>query len=194
MAIDIFVTNAIKYYNGCVSQTVNLLILLCSNRCSKFTFINKENSSSGFIETSCWKSNSSIKRPHGSFVTTIKDKKQEVQPQSHESDIDYTLNHLFENYKLDFHGLLPSQAVGILSKALRKWWNTELEERELSRKRLNLVNVCCVNPLIIITGRGIHSIGGVSKVRIQVKKFLKNNNYVFDEEPSFFTVYGRRSN
>ncbi|SMN18890.1 similar to Saccharomyces cerevisiae YKL090W CUE2 Protein of unknown function [Maudiozyma saulgeensis] len=187
----VFVTHAIKYYNGCVAQTVDLLILLCSNKCSKFTFIN-EDTNSDFIETNSWRSKSSTKAPRGSYKTISNDIKQKYEPQSQKIDINYTLDHLFENYRLDFHGLLPSQAVEILSRALTKWWNAEVEERELRRKRLNLVNVCCVNPLIVITGRGIHSVGGISKVRIQVKKFLENKNYVFDEEPSFFTVYGKR--
>ncbi|KAG0662974.1 hypothetical protein C6P45_000926 [Maudiozyma exigua] len=184
-----FIRNALKYYNGSVEQTIDCLMLIITNKGSKFTFINNNKEENQFIETNSWKSRKN------NNLTTVPIAAHYTQTNNSLSlpDTRSFLYNLFDNYKLDFHGLLPSQATDILSKALRKWWDKEIEEREMSNKRFNLVNVCCVNPLIVITGRGIHSVGGISKVRIQVRKYLNSSTFVFDEEPSFFVIYGKKS-
>mgnify|MGYP003365485641 CR=1 FL=1 len=185
----VFIKNALKYYNGSVEQTIACLILIITNKGSKFTFINDNSVENKFIETNTWKS----KKSKTLAIVPIITHKTNIAKSSSLPETNSILDSLFENYRLDFHGLLSTQAADILSKALTKWWNKEMEEREMSNKRLNLVNVCCVNPLIVITGRGIHSVGGISKVKIQVRKYLKNSNFVFDEEPSFFVIYGKKS-
>ena len=104
------------------------------------------------------------------------------------------ISRLFETYSLDFHGFLPSTAVELLKKALEIWWGEELSEREMNAKRSITNNKALyVKPLTVITGRGMHSVGGISKVRVQVKKYLTSNNYIFWEEPSFFTIEGKKS-
>lgn len=185
----IFIKNVLKYYNGSVGQTIDCLILIITNKGSKFTFINNNSEENKFIDRNTWKLRKSNKMATAPVITHNTYITQSLPSQKTNT----FLHNLFDNYRLDFHGLSPSQATDILSKALTKWWNKEMEEREVSNRRLNLVNVCCVNPLIVITGRGIHSVGGISKVRIQVRKYLKNSNFVFDEESSFFVIYGKKS-
>ena len=98
----------------------------------------------------------------------------------------------FTNYRADLHGFLPDEAVSIVRECLKKWWAEELILREQKAQRLNQRIVANVKPFTIITGRGIHSVGGVSKVRKKVKYFLENNTFVFLEEPSFFIVEGKK--
>lgn len=178
----VFLTDALKYYNGDVPQTIDLLMFLISNDGSKFTFLTDAND--GFMQTSA----PQVKRPLSrNKINTNPNNRGNKEPTNDQ------LSHLFDTFRLDFHGLQPSEAVNILLRGLDIWWKAEIEQRELTLKRLNLVNVCCVQPLLVITGRGIHSLGGISNVRIQVRKTLKNSSYVFDEGPSFFTIYGKRT-
>ncbi|CAI4598588.1 unnamed protein product [Saccharomyces cerevisiae] len=104
------------------------------------------------------------------------------------------INNLFQTYRLDFHGFLPSEAVSTLKLALNKWWSKEVAERELNSHNINSYGskVQFVSPLIVVTGRGIHSIGGISKVRLQVKSFLEKNHYIFWEESSYFRIEGKK--
>ncbi|CAI4034675.1 hypothetical protein SMKI_11G1240 [Saccharomyces mikatae IFO 1815] len=104
------------------------------------------------------------------------------------------VNSLFQTYRLDFHGFLPNEAVSTLKLALNKWWSKEVAERELNSHNINSYGskVQFVSPLTVVTGRGIHSIGGISKVRLQVKSFLEKNHYIFWEESSFFRIEGKK--
>lgn len=104
------------------------------------------------------------------------------------------IENMFQTYRLDFHGFLPNEAVSTLNIALNKWWSKEVAERELNSHNINAYGskVQFVSPLVVVTGRGIHSVGGISKVRIQVKKFLERNYYMFWEESSFFRIEGKK--
>lgn len=99
---------------------------------------------------------------------------------------------VFQTFKMDFHGYTPQQAVNTLNRIITSWWHEELKQRELNNINLQKQNVACLEPLKVITGRGIHSIGGKSPVRYQVKRYLDLNNYIYNEEPSYFEVHGKK--
>lgn len=99
---------------------------------------------------------------------------------------------VFQTFKIDFHGYSPKQAVTTLNQIMNSWWDEELKQRELNNYNLRQRDVVCLEPLMVVTGRGIHSIGGKSPVRIQVKRYLQLNGYLFHEEPSYFQVYGKK--
>ena len=105
---------------------------------------------------------------------------------------DPTIDDVFETYKLDFHGFTPQHAVVVLNNIINKWWDEELKLRELNNYNMKQQSVTCLEPLTLITGRGIHSVGGKSPVRFQVKRYLQLNGYLFNEEPSYFEVYGKQ--
>ena len=112
-----------------------------------------------------------------------------------EMDSIYTdpkIGDVFETFKLDFHGFTPQQAIIVLNKIINKWWDEELRLRELNNYNMKQQRVTCLEPLTLITGRGIHSIGGKSPVRFQVKRYLQLNGYLFNENPSYFEVYGKQ--
>lgn len=93
---------------------------------------------------------------------------------------------------IDLHGYFPDEAVITAEACLDEWWNEELHERELNKQNLKQIKAMNVPAFKITTGRGLHSVGGYSKVRQRIKMFLDANSYVYIEEPSFFVIEGRR--
>ncbi|GMM53596.1 Cue2 protein [Maudiozyma humilis] len=191
----VFVKDVIVYYNGCVPEVIKLLLFIVTKGGMKLTFMVDQSPFDGFIA-----SNSIAPRktqtPKKITPKTSNKSMSHIPATMTETTGNLERKYLanvLDTFKLDFHGLLPDQATNILRKALKLWWDEEIQKREYNCKRINLVNVCCIPPLIVITGRGIHSAGGVSKVRIQVKKLLKNSPFVFDEGASFFTIYGKKT-
>lgn len=99
---------------------------------------------------------------------------------------------LFNNNKLDFHGFQPQEAVRVLKTFLNKWWLEEISARELDGGALGGSLARFVMPITVVTGRGIHSVGGFSKVKMKVQQFLEGSKYIYDESPSFFIVRGKK--
>ena len=95
--------------------------------------------------------------------------------------------------RLDFHGFLCNDALLVLHKCLNKWWEEELTQRELHNQKLSMSQVANVSPLTVITGRGIHSDNGVSKLKRDVRKFLDKNDYKYHEDTAYFVVLGKKS-
>ena len=197
-----FLRDALTYYRGDTEKTLDLCCLLAEQNGIKYSFLFDTPDGVGHRLEEHTHSNLTVttSRPptpstpskgskHGKTAETLGISKHREAIVSNERQ----LRDLFNTYKLDFHGYLPQEAESILRLALERWWNEEIMLRERNTIRLNLIEVRFVQPLIVITGRGIHSVGGVSKVRIQVKKLLENEMFVFDERPSFFTVYGKKS-
>ncbi|XP_052089601.1 uncharacterized protein LOC127726317 isoform X2 [Mytilus californianus] len=77
---------------------------------------------------------------------------------------------LEKNSTLDLHGLHVDEAVAALEKILPNK-QFELQSNPLRQKQY----------LIIVTGRGTHSRGGVSKLKPAVMNYLRRNEYRFSE-------------
>mgnify|MGYP003362060976 FL=1 len=192
----VFVKDVIIYYNGCVSEVIKLLLFIVTRRETKLTYMVDKSPFDGFIAANTLKTknipSAGTSRDGRGGRAGLKAHNSSMPCSDSRLEEKY-LNDVLVTFRLDFHGLLPQQAANILKKALTIWWNEEIHKREFNCKRMNLVNVCCIQPLIIITGRGIHSAGGISKVRIQVKKALASSPFVYDEGASFFTIYGKKT-
>lgn len=94
---------------------------------------------------------------------------------------------------LDLHNLTVPTALKATGLALRDWWKDELDQRHVDGKLTRFGwKVQFVSPFNLITGRGIHSEGGKSKIRIAVKNYLTRNNYVFEEYSGRFEIEGKR--
>lgn len=95
---------------------------------------------------------------------------------------------------LDLHGLLVPQAMSQTSSALSDWWKTEQTAR-IQDGRLHQYGATArfVDPLKVVTGRGLHSEGGVSKIKKGVRGYLERNGYLYEEESWGYVVHGRRS-
>lgn len=94
---------------------------------------------------------------------------------------------------LDLHNLTVPTALEATGQALRDWWKDELDQRLVDGNLTRFGSrVQFVNPLNLVTGRGIHSQGGKAKIRIAVKNYLTRNNYVFEEYSGRFEIEGKR--
>lgn len=190
-----FLKRALAFYKGNLQRTITLAFFIIESNGSRATHD---------ID------NSKVSADDKGFIPTIKSRPKRIQNSPGRETCTELNEGSFQNneqYKagkkmiegilsitrLDFHGFLPNNAVQILKICLKIWWHEELVERELNSQKLSITNVIHVSPLEVVTGRGIHSVGGVSILKKRVKKFLDENNYAYWEEPSYFTIMGRKS-
>lgn len=94
---------------------------------------------------------------------------------------------------LDLHGYTVADALAATQTAVSQWWATELEERTaagiMSRYGQKADHVL---PLNVITGRGIHSVDGTSRVRASVIRMLEQKGYLIELQAGLVTVVGKR--
>lgn len=186
-----FFEKALEFYNGDVTKTILLGKLILDTNCAQYTY--------GYLAKPQYGTATTIKSVKKPVIRTTKVAHEEktlnfdvfVDDESYKKGLTIVQD-TFANYRADLHGFLPDEAVSIVRECLKKWWAEELILREQKAQRLNQRIIANVKPFTIITGRGIHSVGGVSKVRKKVKNFLENNSFVFLEEPSFFIVEGKK--
>ncbi|KAI5964125.1 uncharacterized protein KGF55_002067 [Candida pseudojiufengensis] len=103
-------------------------------------------------------------------------------------------NNYLQNSELDLHRLTSIESLQLIKFTLKNWWSTELKLR-IEDGKLNKYGsiIKFIDPLLIITGRGIHSINGQSIIRKFVKDYLFKNKFIFDEELGIFFVKGKKS-
>ena len=95
--------------------------------------------------------------------------------------------------KVDLHGKTALEALSLTKKVLTAWWQEEIDHR-IEHGKLNLYgsSATFVDSLLIITGKGIHSVGGVSIIRRYVKEHLVRSGYLFEEGVGNFEVKGMK--
>ncbi|EJS42974.1 cue2p [Saccharomyces arboricola H-6] len=190
-----FLQKCLQFYDGDITKVLDLSTLLIED---EKNITKTWNFDEGFTMTSQDNCKQHLSRsstppaPHKNGANNLP--KSHFQNEEVHKEATSIMNNLFQTYRLDFHGFLPSEALSILKLALNKWWSKEVTERELNSHNINAYGskVQFVSPLVVVTGRGIHSVGGISKVRLQVKNFLEKNHYIFWEEPSFFRIDGKK--
>jgi len=109
-------------------------------------------------------------------------------------DIDYSDNIEKAPTVIDLHGQTVASALMTISKSLKNWWQMELNLRGNSAtqaQQARSLKALYAGPLNIITGKGLHSKQGVSRIKIQCRTYLRLNSYTFEEGDGFFTVTGR---
>lgn len=95
--------------------------------------------------------------------------------------------------KLDLHGYVVKDAVDIAEEAVDLWWSKELQQRETEGYYHRYGQKSqFVEPLELVTGRGIHSQGG-PKIRGLVIRMLTQRGYVFEEETGRVVVTGKKA-
>ncbi|OUM53519.1 hypothetical protein BVG19_g2811 [[Candida] boidinii] len=93
---------------------------------------------------------------------------------------------------IDLHELTVSQARSLCEKFVNDWWNEELRERELNGNSSKISKTIYLQPITIATGRGLHSAGGIPKIRIAIAKYLDSAGYRYTETGSTIIVSGKR--
>lgn len=96
------------------------------------------------------------------------------------------------NTKVDLHGFTVKEATDLAEQAVDHWWKEELDQRE-KEGRFNRYGYKCafVQPLDVVTGRGIHSQGG-PKIRGAVIKMLRSKGFQFEEDVGRVVVLGKK--
>lgn len=185
-----FFKKALEFYNGDVIKTVSLGLLIADHNCSSFTFEFMTSQDSNSKNTSYQKSThkGNIKdcrikdnKNLGIFSDSIK----------YERAIDI-IDNLFNKPIVDLHNFFPDEAEAIVNECLKRWWLQEKSLRERNKQNLKQIKVLNVPQLVIITGRGIHSVGGKSVIRQKIKKILIDGHYLILEEPSYFVILGKK--
>ncbi|KAI5956579.1 hypothetical protein KGF54_001054 [Candida jiufengensis] len=102
-------------------------------------------------------------------------------------------NQYLNNSQLDLHDFKLIDAIKLTKLVLNHWWNQEIQLRIQDGKLNKFGNlVQFVDEICLITGRGIHSINGISIIRKYVKDYLIKNKYIYDEGVGRFIVKGKR--
>lgn len=194
----VFLKQALIFYNGDSQKTISLALLVIDSKCAKETYNTDSGSqdiyAKDFLPTS--KTRSKQKVDHRQYQNPINTNELDpcaFQNEKHFEIGCHMIRNIFSISRLDFHGFVPNDAIQVLQACLEKWWKHELREREMKSQNLYISKVANVNPLEIVTGRGLHSVGGISRLKISVKKFLNDRNYLYWEEPSYFIIEGKKS-
>lgn len=94
---------------------------------------------------------------------------------------------------LDLHGFTKEDALRFAEIVTQKWWDTEIENRIIvGTISLNSKRIHCVQPLRIITGRGIHSSNGWSILKTGIRKHLERLKFIYEEALGSFLLNGKR--
>ncbi|RLV89944.1 Ubiquitin-binding protein CUE2 [Spathaspora sp. JA1] len=101
-------------------------------------------------------------------------------------------NNYITNHKIDLHNFSLPSSIKLLKLVLQHWWDQELAYRQDHGKFEKFTSLASIGSLTIITGRGIHSIGGVSPIKQYVLQYLTKTDYIFQEKIGSFEVKGRR--
>lgn len=188
-----FLKRALTFYRGDMSMTMSLALLIIEADLSCATY--KTEQSDLNLEEGFKMSSGSSKNSHlssGRRDRPARTSSLTLQNDEHYSKGQQMIEHVFDSPRLDFHGFVPKDAIQVLKICLDRWWTQELSEREMNRQKLSISRALNVVPLEVVTGRGIHSAGGVSTLKIKVRAFLNNNNYLFSEESAYFVIEGKK--
>lgn len=93
---------------------------------------------------------------------------------------------------LDLHGYTVGEALSLANKTARAWWLEEqrlqLEEGLMHKSGSKASHL---EYLVIVTGRGLHSVGG-PKIKCSVLRLLTQQGYIVEEDIGRLIVMGKK--
>lgn len=102
------------------------------------------------------------------------------------------IERFYKTANLDLHQLSVRSALSATLTCLEVWWQEELSLRDYEGKYHKYGSRAqFVSPMLIVTGRGIHSAGGVSKIKQNVLSTLNKLGYLYNENVGSFEIIGR---
>ncbi|QLL30607.1 hypothetical protein HG536_0A04250 [Torulaspora globosa] len=188
-----FLKRALTFYRGNLSMTTSLALHIIEADLQSATYKSRVD----FLDMEKGFKISAENFPRRQATSSGPNKPSTFDPLELQNDEHYRKSQemiakIFDVPRLDFHGFTPKNAIIILEICLDKWWMQELSEREMNRQKLSISRALNVVPLKVITGRGIHSVGGVSTLKIRVRRYLNDNNYLYSEESAYFIIEGKK--
>lgn len=188
-----FLKRALTFYRGDLQLTMSLALFILEANGAKATYHSVPDPKEMFNFTIAQSKSQKNKATAVSIMDTTHLTPQAFQNDEHYHEGRRMIQNVLTTTRFDFHGFVPKDAIQVLQECLDKWWNQEIREREMNSQNLSISKALNVAPIEIVTGRGIHSAGGISTLKIKVRKFLNDNHYVYWEEPAYFIVQGRKS-
>jgi len=203
-----FYQKCMIFFKGEVSKVISLALFIVENDGATITYRNKFDQMKAGLgkpkaedsQPFSWASISSrsssssreLERKADDFAEVMKKTKARRSSEDDRQSMlqKRELNKCRHTNELDLHGFQVQNARETVEIALKDWWSDELQAREQHGNSGRGYKAREVDPLKIITGRGIHSEGGFSKVRASVKKWLNNSEYHSHEETAGFVVTG----
>ncbi|AET38162.1 Cue2p Ecym_2432 [Eremothecium cymbalariae DBVPG len=185
-----FFESALEFFNGDIDKTLAVAVFILETNGGSLTHPRKEFKQDSLqLNTMLTKKSGIIRNKRSANVNFTPDmfSSDSIFAKSKEF-----FNRIISQPRVDLHGFTSNDAEVLIQPCLEKWWHREIELREQNCQ--NLRNQSCLNvpDVVIVTGRGLHSLDGVPRVRIKVQQILDKLNYIYTEEPSFFVIRGRK--
>lgn len=182
---EVFAIKALEFFQGDVYKVVELISELSSSPISS-------NKQSKQFNEKRQPFDVKINKP-SSPSSTLEYQSDNVSFNS--DDEQQLFNKYLKTGTVDFHGFTVVEAMKLVPLILNHWWNQELIHRQSIGQLQKFGNSASLGSVLIITGRGIHSTGGVSTIKASVNRYLINNNYIFNQPTSgSFEITGKRMN
>lgn len=191
-----FLDKALEFFNGSIDSVLQISSLLIESNSAALTFPSRSTTAS-LLRVSRLHI-----MPTLSYSTLHADTvARQLSPASVLSNndrlsptVNTRLSTAYETNTLDLHNLNVPDALDAASRALSAWWDEELTQRKSQGKLLSYgFSSVFVLPLIIISGRGIHSKDGKSPIKVAIRKYLAKHGYIYEESSAKFEVRGKRS-
>ncbi|AMD18917.1 HBR016Cp [Eremothecium sinecaudum] len=191
-----FLKISLEFYNAVIDKVLMLIFFILEENAAHLTYDFNHSETLGLLDSSknrvgspsinIWDAKSDAKRSAKSLSGIVFSSAEIYESSKKSYDNLFTLN------RVDLHGFSTDDADLFVKLCLEKWWSEEIRLRELNCKKLALTTAIYVQPITFITGKGMHSKGGIPRVRKRVQQLLDKYNYVYNEEQSFFIVTGKR--
>ena len=132
-----------------------------------------------------------LKAYYSTNIGRIKEDIYSLHHKAQRSEIDIKIEIAKSQFRIDFHDTSVQNAVYALREVLEYWWNVEMETRNIHNTRFEFTKIVHVEPFKIITGRGLHSGGGIAKIKNATIKFLTENKYKYEDKTAAILVVGK---
>lgn len=137
-------------------------------------------------------SNKHLKSYYAQSIAETKAKIQDLHDESQLQEVNQIIAQAKKTFRIDFHSFTVQNALYALDACLGYWWGQEMHFRNIENTNFGFTDARHVEPFVIVTGRGLHSAGGIPKIKNATIKYLRQHHFKFDENMSVITVVGKR--
>jgi hypothetical protein len=134
----------------------------------------------------------SLKTYYTSSISSTQAEVKNLHGELQAEEVEHKINQAKSSFRIDLHNLSVKNAIYALDMVVSYWWSYEMDQRNVSNTKFEFTKACHVEPFMVITGRGLHSSGGIPKIKRAAVQYLKDNGYKFEENMSTISILGRR--
>ena len=134
----------------------------------------------------------SLKSYYTSSISSTQAEVKNLHGEIQAEEVEHKINQAKSSFRIDLHNLSVKNAIYALDMVVSYWWSYEMDQRNVRNTKFEFTKACHVEPFMVITGRGLHSGGGIPKIKRAAVQYLKDNGYKFEENMSTISILGRR--